>query len=71
MSETGMLSHVGAALTRFARGYMPSPFALALVLTFVAFAAALVHTGFDVSTVLLAWVEGDGKIRGRKGLRLE
>jgi len=43
---------------------MPSPFALALVLTFVAFAAALVHTGFDVSAVLLAWVEGDGKIRG-------
>ena len=64
MSDTGLLSRVGAVLTRFARGYMPSPFALALVLTFIAFAAALVHTGGDVSGVLVAWVEGDGKIRG-------
>ncbi len=37
MGETGMLQRVGSALTRFARGYMPSPFALALLLTFVAF----------------------------------
>lgn len=64
MGETGMLQRVGAALTRFARGYMPSPFALALLLTFVAFVAAVIHTGGDVSGVLLAWVNGDGKIQG-------
>lgn len=59
-----MLERTGLALTRHARRWLPDPFVLAVLLTFVSFAAALAYTGLDVRRVLLAWFDGKGGGKG-------
>jgi len=59
-----MLEKLASALTRFMQRMMPDPFVVAILLTLIAFAAALVHTSFDASQVLVAWYDGSGKGKG-------
>lgn len=59
-----MLERLGGALTRWTQRYMPDPFVLAILLTFVTFAGALIQTGFDAKRVLIAWVDGPGGGKG-------
>jgi len=59
-----MLEKLASALTRFMQRAMPDPFVLAILLTLVAFIAALFQVGFDVPQVLVAWMDGAGKGKG-------
>jgi short-chain fatty acids transporter len=59
-----MLERMGRALTGVAQRWLPDPFVLAILLTFVAFAGALLHVGLDVGAVLSAWYDGKGGGRG-------
>ncbi len=59
-----MLERLGNLLSRGARRFVPDPFVLAILLTFVSFAAALAFTGGDVRAVLTAWVDGKGGGKG-------
>lgn len=59
-----MLEKLASALTRFMQRVMPDPFVVAILLTIVSFAAALVHVGFDLPEVLTAWYDGSGKGKG-------
>ncbi|MFW5740790.1 MAG: short-chain fatty acid transporter, partial [Myxococcota bacterium] len=60
----GMLEKLASALTRFMQRMMPDPFVVAILLTLIAFGAALVHVSFDVPQVLVAWYDGTGKAKG-------
>ena len=62
-----MLQRLGAGFARFAQRYVPDPFVLAVLLTLVSFAAALVTVGGDVEAVLDAWA-GTGGGKGFWGL---
>lgn len=59
-----MLERVGAALSRISQRFIPDPFVLAVLLTFISFAAALAQTGLDGERVLVAWLEGSGGGKG-------
>ena len=59
-----MLERIGSWLSRGARRFVPDPFVLALLLTFVSFAAALWFTGGNFHSVLIAWVDGKGGGKG-------
>ena len=59
-----MLEKLASALTRFMQRAMPDPFVLAILLTLVSFAAAVLQVGFDVPKVLGAWVDGTGNGKG-------
>jgi short-chain fatty acids transporter len=59
-----MLEKLARTLTRFMQRMMPDPFVFAILLTLISFVAALVHVGFDVPKVLVAWVDGSGNGKG-------
>ncbi len=59
-----MLERLGGRLSRLSQRWVPDPFVLAILLTFVSFGAAFVFTGYDAPRTLLAWVHGSGTGKG-------
>jgi short-chain fatty acids transporter len=59
-----MLERLGSALTRFTRRFIPDPFVLAVLLTFVSFALAFAYVGPHPARVLAAWFDGSGHGKG-------
>jgi len=53
-----MLERIGQAFEAFVRRFMPDPFVLAILLTFLAFILALVFTPHSVKELLNFWLYG-------------
>jgi hypothetical protein len=59
-----MIQRLGTTLSRFASRWVPDPFVLAILLTFVTFGLAAAVMGTDVTTAVDFWGGelGDGKV---------